>query len=65
MSLYQIARLDNDQLHRIYRLEEELDLCVIAMEPGLELAQLNDEQLAKVQQAENEMGVTLIVYKSC
>lgn len=65
MSLYQIAHLDNDQLHQIYTLEEELDLCVIAMEPGLELAQLNDEQLAKVQQVENELGVTLIVYKKC
>ena len=65
MSAFKIAHLENDQSNKIQDLENELDVCVIALEPGLEIAQLNEEQLVRVKQVEKEIEVTLVVYSKC
>lgn len=65
MTAYQIAHLENDQSTRIHDLEEELDVCVLALEPGLELAELDASQLARVKEVEQQTGVTLVVYARC
>ncbi len=65
MSAFKIAHLEKSQAGKIQALEEELGMCIIALEPGLELAKLSGEQLAKVQEAEKKLGVTLIVYENC
>jgi len=65
MAAYKIAHISVEQAQKIQQLEEELDVCVLAMEPGLELAKLSDEDLEKVRKLEKEMGVNLIVYREC
>jgi len=65
MAAYRIANLDDDQTGKILDLEKALDVCAIALEPGLELADLEQDQLAAVKKLEEELGVTLIVYQEC
>jgi len=65
MAAYKIAHISVEQAQKIQELEKELDVCVLAMEPGLELAKLLDEDLEKVRKLEKEMGVNLIVYREC
>lgn len=62
---YKIAHLTADQARLIEELEEELDVCAIAMEPGLEMAQLSEEELEKVRALEQKLNVRLVVYKEC
>ena len=63
MSEYRIATLNKDQFKKVYSIESELGMYVLALEPGLEFAQLSQDQLDKVKQAEKDLGVTLVVYK--
>lgn len=65
MAAFRIAHLEADQVEVITDLETEMDLCLIALEPGLEVAQLNEEQLTRVRGVEKELGVTLIAYREC
>jgi hypothetical protein len=65
MAAYKIARLAQDQADLIQGLEKDLDVCMIAMEPGLEIAELEENDLKKVKDLEQKLGVTLIVYRSC
>ena len=65
MTAYKIARLAHDQADLIQSLEKDLDVCMMAMEPGLELAELEEDELNKVNELEKKLGVTLIVYRSC
>ena len=65
MAAYKIAHISVEQAQRIQELEKELDVCALAMEPGLELAKLSEEDLEKVRKLEKELGVNLIVYREC
>ena len=65
MSAYKIAHLQPEQAEKIQALEKELDVCALAMEPGLELAELDQQALEKVKEVEEELGVQLIVYAKC
>jgi hypothetical protein len=65
MSAFKIAHLDHDQSNKIHDLERELDVCVIALEPGIQFAELNEGQLSRVKQVEKDTGVTLVVYAKC
>lgn len=58
-----IADLDEDGTRRIRELEVSLDRHIMAFEPGLEIADLEDEQLAAIRNLEDDLGVTLLVYK--
>jgi hypothetical protein len=65
MAAYKIAHISVEQAQRIQELEKELDVCALAMEPGLELAKLSEEDLEKVRKLEKKLGVNLIVYHAC
>ena len=65
MAAYKIAHISAEQAQKIQALEKELDVCALAMEPGLELAELSQDALDKVRDLENELGVNLIVYREC
>ena len=62
---YKIAHLQKEQARLIERLEEELGVCAIALEPGLEMAELTEAELKKVKDLEERIGARLIVYKEC
>lgn len=62
---YKIAHLRKEQAVQIQALEEELEVCIIALEPGLEMAELNEDQLQKVKALEEKLGARLVVYKEC
>lgn len=65
MAAYKIAHISAEQAQKIQALEQEFDVCALAMEPGLELAELSEEALVKVRELEAELGVNLIVYREC
>lgn len=65
MAAHKIAHISVEQAQKIQELEKELDICALAMEPGLELAELTEEDLVKVRKLESELGVNLIVYRAC
>ncbi len=65
MAAYKIAQISVEQAQKIQELEKELDICALAMEPGLEMAELTEEDLVKVRKLESELGVNLIVYREC
>jgi hypothetical protein len=65
MAAYKIAHISAEQAQKIQELEKELDVCALAMEPGLELAKLSEEDLEKIRKLEKELGVNLIVYREC
>mgnify|MGYP006277708821 CR=1 FL=1 len=62
---YKIAHLDPGQTVKLQDLEDKLGVCALALEPGLKLAELEGEDLGTVQELEEELGVTLIIYREC
>lgn len=60
---YQIAKLDDGGVERIRELEQELNRHIMAFEPGLDIAALSEEQIARIAALEEELGVTLLVYE--
>lgn len=60
---YQIASLNKTDLERIQQLEQDLGRHIMAFEPGLDIADLSDEQLARIKALEEELDVTLLVYQ--
>jgi hypothetical protein len=65
MTAYMIAHLSVEESDMIQDLERELKVCALAVEPGLELAELSEEELARVREVEEELGVNLIIYSEC
>ena len=61
---YQIANLDEAGAERIQQLEQDLGRHIMAFEPGLNIADLSEEQLAHIKALEKELGVTLLVYQT-
>lgn len=60
----QIAQLDEARLNKVYALEKELGVWVVALEPEVQLAKLSGEQLEKLQAKEKELGVVLLAYEA-
>ena len=58
-----IARCNDDQFNRINTLEEELNGIVVAYAKPPVLADLSDAQLAKLRALENQLNLTLLVYR--
>jgi hypothetical protein len=58
-----IAQLDEKRLSRLRALEDELGICLIALEREFRLADLSEPQLKKVQAAEKDLGVVLLAYE--
>lgn len=59
----QIAPLSQEEVGRIRELEEAIGKHIMAFVPGLEVADLDDAQVAQVQALEADLGVTLLVYE--
>ncbi len=57
-----IAHLDGDSVKKINAFEADMDVHIMAFEPGFKLAELSSGQLDKVRALENELGVVLLVY---
>ncbi len=58
-----IAELDEKRLSRLRTLEDELGLCLVALEREFRMADLSGEQLKKLQAAEKDLGVVLLAYE--
>ena len=63
MQRIRIANLTESQLEQVHALEEDLDTWVVAVEPAFRFAKLSDEQIAKLQQIEEQLGVILLAYE--
>jgi len=57
--------LIDEQTGMVRGLEKELNVCAIALELGLDLAELGDEQLVRINGLEKELEIHLIVYREC
>lgn len=58
-----IATLSEDSAAKLKELESEMDVQIMAFEPGTQLAELTKQQLNRIKSLEDELGVTLLVYK--
>jgi len=58
-----IARLEDPQKEAIERLEQELGTPVIAVEQSCHWTGLNQDQLNRLREAEEELGVVLLAYE--
>jgi len=58
-----IANLDEEGIERIRQMEDAMDSLIVALEPHYPLAELSAEQVSRLQDLENELGVVLIAYQ--
>ena len=59
-----VAQLDRVRESRIRELEKELKVQVLALHPETQQARLSQEQMARLDAMEMELGVTLVAYES-
>jgi hypothetical protein len=59
-----VVRCDERQFRRITELERELGSVVVAYSGRPALADLSDEELASVRDVEEELGLTLLVFRA-
>jgi hypothetical protein len=57
------AKLTEDQLEKVRRLEEQLDVILVAHEKLPVLSDLSREELRALQEMEERMGLTLVAYR--
>jgi len=57
-----IAELGTDDVAKINGLEESLGTHIMAYKPGLQMADLTDEQIQAVKGIENQLDVILLAY---
>ncbi len=62
--MYKISEISEEIVGKVKDLESEMDVHIMAIEPGLEYAELSDEQIQKVQALEGESSKILLVYKN-
>ena len=58
-----IAKLTNSQIQKVQKLENELDMILIAHEKVPVLSELSKEELRTLQEMERKMGITLVAYR--
>lgn len=56
------AQLSEKKLKKLRKFEKELDAWILAVQPAADLADLNEDQLARIQALEQELGVVLLAY---
>lgn len=61
-SQYKPAAISDNELEEIKSLEKDIDKVVVAVEQPPTFAQLSEAELARVQQAEEKMGVVMLAY---
>ena len=62
-SQMKIAELDKTRLAKMKALKDELEFYVVALEKEFSLADLSEDQVRKLQAAEEELGVVLLAYQ--
>lgn len=60
---FKVADLDEPKIEALRRLEKSMGKVAVALEPSQEFAQLSTNQLADLQQAEQELGIVLLAYE--
>ena len=60
---FNIAMIGLEKMGRIFELERELGVSLLAMEKKCHWVELSEDQIAKIQAVEDEMGVTLLAYE--
>ena len=58
-----IATLSEEGAAKLKELESEMDVQIMAFESGSQLAELTKQQLNRIKSLEDELGMTLLVYK--
>ena len=58
-----IANLDDSQLAKVQKFEQESGLFVVALESHYELARLKREQIEQLRKLEEEIGVVILAYE--
>ena len=58
-----MAKLTNSQLRKVQKLEDELDVILIAHERMPVISELSREELKALQEMEKRMGLTLVAYR--
>ena len=56
------AQLSEKKLKKLRKFEKELGAWVLAVQPAATLADLTDEQLARITQLESDLRVVLLAY---
>ena len=59
-----IAKLTNSQLRKVQKLEDEIDVVLIAHERMPVLSELSKEELKSLKDMEKRMGITLVAYRA-
>ncbi|MDD1661953.1 MAG: hypothetical protein LUO97_06835 [Methanomicrobiales archaeon] len=57
------AKLTNSQLRKVQKLEDELEMILIAHEKMPVLSALSREEIRALQDIEKRMGLTLVAYR--
>ena len=58
----EIAQLDDNDMNKVHKLEEDIGASVMALEGSCRWAQLSDDQLNELQETEKDLGVVLLAY---
>ena len=59
---FQPASIDPSKLECLQGLEANLGKVLVALEPRPSIARLSDEELRKLQEAEEQLGVVIVAY---
>lgn len=57
-----IAKLETGDVTKIKGLEKSLGRHIMAYQPGLQMANLTDEQIQSVKDVEEQLGAILLVF---
>lgn len=58
------ARLDREKMAMLHELEGKIGTWVIAVEPAATMTEISADQLKKLKELEEELGVILLAYKA-
>ena len=61
---YKIATLNNDAIQKIQTFERKTGKQLLALEAGIQIADLSQKQLNELQKLEKDLGVVLLAYDS-
>lgn len=61
-TMLKFADLDDKNISRIKRLEEDMDTIILALQAVHPFADLGDEDVERIENLERELGVVLLAY---
>ena len=60
---FNIAMIGLEKMGRVFELERDLGVSLLAMEKKCHWVELSEDQIAQIQAVEDEMGITLLAYE--